>query len=112
MELSGGERQRVSIARAILRNPKILFWTKRLPQWILRTERMIQAALEKLSYGRTTIIIAHRLSTLRNADKIIVIDGGKIPESGTHEELIRMNGIYYKLYKYQLDALKNIGIEE
>ena len=112
MELSGGERQRVSIARAILRNPKILILDEATAAMDTQTERMIQAALEKLSYGRTTIIIAHRLSTLRNADKIIVIDGGKIPESGTHEELIRMNGIYYKLYKYQLDALKNIGIEE
>ncbi len=112
MELSGGERQRVSIARAILRNPKILILDEATAAMDTQTERMIQFALEKLSHGRTTIIIAHRLSTLRNADKIIVIDGGKIPESGTHEELIGRNGIYYKLYKYQLDALKNIGIEE
>ena len=110
--LSGGERQRVSIARAILRNPKILILDEATAAMDTQTERMIQSALERLSYGRTTIIIAHRLSTLRNADKIIVIDGGKIPESGTHEELISQNGIYYKLYKYQLDALKNIGIEE
>ena len=112
MNLSGGERQRVSIARAILRNPKILILDEATAAMDTQTERMIQSALERLSYGRTTIIIAHRLSTLRNADKIIVIDGGKIPESGTHEELISQNGIYYKLYKYQLDALKNIGIEE
>ena len=76
------------------------------------TERRIQAALELLEKGRTTIIIAHRLSTLRNADKLIVVESGKMPEFGTHAELIDKKGIYYNLYKLQMEALKNIGVEE
>ena len=73
--------------------------------------RRYSYSLEKLSKGRTTITIAHRLSTLRVADKLIVIENGKVPESGTHLELINQKGIYYKLYKLQMDAMKNIGIE-
>ena len=111
-ELSGGERQRISIARAILRNPKILILDEATAAMDTQTERKIQSALEKLAVGRTTIMIAHRLSTLRDADKLIVIENGKMPEFGTHLELIAKKGIYYKLYKLQLDAMKNIGIEE
>lgn len=111
-DLSGGERQRVSIARALLRDPKILILDEATAAMDTETERKIQNALEKLSKGRTTITIAHRLSTLRDADKLIVIENGKIPEAGTHLELINKKGIYYKLYKLQLDAMKNIGIEE
>ncbi|MGM9652931.1 MAG: ABC transporter ATP-binding protein [Eubacteriales bacterium] len=110
-DLSGGERQRVSIARAILRNPKILILDEATAAMDTQTERHIQSALEKLVVGRTTIMIAHRLSTLRDADKLIVIENGKMPEFGTHQELIAKKGIYYKLYKLQLDAMKNIGIE-
>ena len=73
---------------------------------------LTEAALEKLSIGRTTIMIAHRLSTLRDADKLIVIENGKIPEAGTHLELLAKKGIYLNLYKLQLEAMKNIGIEE
>ena len=76
------------------------------------TERQIQTALERLVKGRTTIMIAHRLSTLRDADKLIVIENGKMPEFGTHSELIAKKGIYFNLYKMQVEALKNIGIEE
>ena len=111
-DLSGGERQRVSIARAILRNPKILILDEATAAMDTETERKIQAALEKLSIGRTTIMIAHRLSTLRDADKLIVIENGKIPEAGTHLELLAKKGIYLNLYKLQLEAMKNIGIEE
>ena len=75
------------------------------------TERQIQTALERLVKGRTTIMIAHRLSTLRDADKLIVIENGKMPEFGTHLELINKKGIYYNLYRMQVEALKNIGIE-
>lgn len=110
-DLSGGERQRISIARAILRNPKILILDEATAAMDTETERKIQTALEKLVVGRTTIMIAHRLSTLRDADKLIVIENGKMPEFGTHLELINKKGIYYKLYKLQLDAMKNIGIE-
>ncbi len=110
-DLSGGERQRVSIARAILRNPKILILDEATAAMDTETERKIQTALEKLVVGRTTIMIAHRLSTLRDADKLIVVENGKMPEFGTHAELLAQKGIYYKLYKLQLDAMKNIGIE-
>lgn len=110
-DLSGGERQRVSIARAVLRNPKILILDEATAAMDTETERQIQTALERLVKGRTTIMIAHRLSTLRDADKLIVIENGKMPEFGTHLELINKKGIYYKLYKMQAEALKNIGIE-
>ncbi|MCL2518163.1 MAG: ABC transporter ATP-binding protein/permease [Oscillospiraceae bacterium] len=111
-DLSGGERQRISISRAILRDPKILILDEATASMDTETERHIQSALEKLVKGRTTIMIAHRLSTLRNADKLIVIENGKMPEYGTHLELINKKGIYFKLYKLQMDALKNIGVEE
>lgn len=110
-DLSGGERQRVSIARAILRNPKILIMDEATAAMDTETERQIQTALERLVVGRTTIMIAHRLSTLRDADKLIVIENGKVPEAGTHLELINRKGIYFNLYKLQVEALKNIGIE-
>ena len=77
-----------------------------------QTERTIQSALENLVAGKTTIMIAHRLSTLRDADRLIVIENGKMPEYGTHAELIRQKGIYYKLYTLQMEALKNIGVTE
>ena len=111
-DLSGGERQRVSIARAILRNPKILILDEATAAMDTETERKIQTALERLSVGRTTITIAHRLSTLRDADKLIVIENGKVPETGTHAELIALKGIYFNLYRLQMEAMKNIGIEE
>lgn len=110
-DLSGGEKQRLSIARAILSDPKILILDEATAAMDTQTERRIQAALTELSKGRTTITIAHRLSTLRDADSLIVIENGKMPEAGTHDELIRKKGIYYKLYKLQLDALKNVGVE-
>lgn len=112
MNLSGGERQRISIARALLKNPKILILDEATAAMDTQTERNIQNALERLTNGRTTIMIAHRLSTLRDVDKLIVIDNGAITEAGTHDELIRKKGDFYKLYKIQLDAMKNIGIEE
>lgn len=110
-DLSGGERQRISIARAVLRNPKILILDEATAAMDTETERKIQTALEKLVKGRTTIMIAHRLSTLRDADKLIVIENGKMPEFGTHKELLAKKGIYHRLYKLQAEALKNIGIE-
>ena len=109
--LSGGERQRISIARAVLRDPRILILDEATSAMDTETERQIHTALERLSKGRTTIMIAHRLSTLRGADKLIVIDNGKMPEFGTHNELIAKKGMYHKLYRMQAEALKNIGIE-
>lgn len=111
-ELSGGERQRVSIARALLQDPRILILDEATAAMDTQTERKIQDTLDELSKGRTTITIAHRLSTLRNADKLIVISDKKMAEWGTPAELIAKKGIYYKLYKLQLDALKNVGVTE
>lgn len=109
-ELSGGERQRVSIARAILKDPRILILDEATAAMDTQTERHIGEALSKLSEGRTTIIIAHRLSTLRDADSLIVVENGRVVERGTVDELIAMNGVYHKLYKMQTEALKMIGI--
>ncbi len=111
-DLSGGERQRLSIARAILRNPKILILDEATAAMDTETERKIQTALTELVKGKTTIMIAHRLSTLRDADKLIVIEGGKVAESGTHEELMAAEGVYHRLYSLQIEALKNAGIAE
>ena len=110
--LSGGERQRISIARAILRNPKILILDEATAAMDTETERKIHEALTELVKGKTTIMIAHRLSTLRDADKLIVIEGGKVVESGTHEELMAAEGVYHRLYGLQIEALKNAGIAE
>ena len=111
-ELSGGERQRVSIARAILLDPRILILDEATAAMDTATERKIGEAVNALSRDRTVIMIAHRLSTLRDVDSLVVIDDGKLEESGTHEELIRSKGKYFDLYKLQLEALKNIGITE
>lgn len=111
-ELSGGERQRVSIARALLKNPKILILDEATSAMDTKTERAIQAALEKLCRGRTTIMIAHRLSTLRGCKKLFVIEDGKVTEEGSHSELIQKKGTYFKLYSLQYEALKNAGVEE
>ncbi len=99
--LSGGERQRVSIARAVLKNPSILIFDEATAAVDSETEHLIQGAIERLISGRTTLMIAHRLSTLRKANKIIVVDKGEIIECGTPEELLKMKGKYYKLVEIQ-----------
>ena len=111
-ELSGGEKQRISIARALLRNPKILILDEATAAMDTQTERNIQGALDRLTKNRTTVIIAHRLSTLRDADKLIAIENGRVAESGTPQELLKQKGVYYKLYKLQAEALKTVGIGE
>ncbi len=112
-DLSGGERQRISIARAILRDPKILILDEATAAMDTETEKLIQNALSVLTRGKTTIMIAHRLSTLRDADKLIVIEHGKVAEEGTHSELLKKeDGVYKKLYTLQAEALKNAGITE
>ncbi len=108
--LSGGEKQRISIARAVLLNPKILILDEATASLDTETERQIQEALENLIKGRTTISIAHRLSTLRNADRLVVIEQGKIKEQGTHEELMILKGAYFNLVKKQNEALKLQGV--
>ncbi len=109
-KLSGGERQRISIARTIIQNPKILILDEATAAMDTETERNIQHSLTQLKEGRTTIAIAHRLSTLRDADYLAVIDDGKITEYGTFAELIKKKGEFYKQYKIQSEALKTIGI--
>lgn len=104
--LSGGERQRVAIARALLHNPKILILDEATASLDTETEKQIQDALQKLIADRTTLAIAHRLSTLRNATKILVLDKGGLAEMGTHDELIRKKGIYYGLVMAQRQMSK------
>lgn len=101
--LSGGERQRIAIARAILNEPRLLILDEATASLDTESEFMIQQALERLTNGRTTFAIAHRLSTLQNADRLIVIDGHQIAEVGSHKELIEKRGIYYRLVKAQLE---------
>ncbi|GMA58336.1 hypothetical protein GCM10025858_28390 [Alicyclobacillus sacchari] len=99
--LSAGERQLISFARALAFDPAILVLDEATASIDSETERLIQEALSVLKRGRTTFIIAHRLSTIREADLILVLDGGEIVERGTHDELIRMGGRYRQMYELQ-----------
>ena len=108
--LSGGERQRLSIARAVLLDPRILILDEATSSVDSATEEMIQQALERLIQGRTTIAIAHRLSTLRMADRLVVVEKGRLVEQGTHDELMAAGGTYCRLARKQQDALAVIGI--
>lgn len=100
--LSAGERQLISFARTLAYNPSILVMDEATANIDTETEQLIQEALNKLMEGRTTIMVAHRLSTIQHADKIIVLHKGRIRESGTHQQLLNQNGIYKKLYELQL----------
>ncbi len=108
-KLSGGERQRVSIARAILHDPRILILDEATSAVDVETEKQIQEAIGRLIKGRTTFAIAHRLSTLRNADRLIVLDGGKISEMGTHAELMDKKGDFFKLVETQSQVTQILG---
>ena len=109
--LSGGQRQRVSIARALLYAPKLLILDEAPSSVDTESEYLIKDALDRVTEGRTTIAIAHRLSTLKNCDRIVVLDGGRVREEGTHEELVRRRGVYYRLVKIQTDLARDATIE-
>ncbi|BCM91412.1 putative ABC transporter ATP-binding protein [Abditibacteriota bacterium] len=111
-KLSGGERQRVSIARAILHDPKILILDEATASVDVETEKQIQAAMKYLTAGRTVFAIAHRLATLRNATRLVVLDKGEIVETGTHAELMEKNGEFAKLVKTQSEINEIIGVTE
>ena len=105
IKLSGGQRQRIAIARAFIKNPKILILDEATSALDNATEMQVQAALDELSRGRTVIVVAHRLSTVKNADEIVVVDKNGIIERGTHEELLALSGEYSRLYAYQFKNL-------
>ncbi|MCZ6634074.1 MAG: ABC transporter ATP-binding protein [bacterium] len=110
--LSGGERQRVSLARAVLHNPRILILDEATSSVDVQTEAKIQEAIASLIEGRTTFAIAHRLSTLRNADRLAILDAGQIVEMGTHQELMERGGVFANLVKLQKEASEIIAIQE
>ncbi|MEO5800404.1 MAG: ABC transporter transmembrane domain-containing protein [Gemmatimonadales bacterium] len=119
VKLSGGQRQRIAIARAVLKNPAVLVLDEATSSLDNESERLVEAALERLLVGRTTLIIAHRLSTVQRADRLVVLEKGKIVEQGTHAELLRLGGVYAKLFQMQwrdgedlataLSALQGVG---
>ena len=107
--LSGGERQRVSIARALLLKPSLLILDEATAAMDTETERLISDAIDKLIEGRTTITIAHRLSTLKNCDWLMAVEHGRIAEMGTAEELLEKKGVYYKLWTLQNEQMKKVA---
>ena len=107
LRLSGGERQRISIARALLKDAPILILDEATSSLDAESESLVQQALGNLMQGRTTIVIAHRLSTVRRADRILVLSDGRIREDGSHEELVLRKGLYWKLHKLQFHDVPN-----
>ena len=104
-EFSGGQRQRIAIARAILKNPRILILDEATSALDTESETLIQDALDRFMADRTTFVIAHRLSTIQSAHQILVIDRGRIVESGNHEQLLKQEGLYFRLYTMKMSGL-------
>jgi ATP-binding cassette, subfamily B, bacterial MsbA len=110
MRLSGGERQRIAIARAILKNAPVLILDEATSSLDTESESLVQSALQNLMTGRTVFVIAHRLSTVRRADRIVVIESGTIADIGTHEELMGRLGLYRKLHEMQFADLEPVAV--
>ena len=104
LRVSGGQRQRIAIARALYKNAPILILDEATSSLDTESERLVQAAMQKLMENRTTLVIAHRLSTVEHADRIVVLAQGRVVESGTHRELLAQNGVYAGLYRIQFSA--------
>ncbi|MEJ2677804.1 MAG: ABC transporter ATP-binding protein [Gemmatimonadota bacterium] len=109
--ISGGQRQRIAIARALLRNTPILILDEATSALDTESERLVQAAIERLMEDRTVLVIAHRLSTVRRADAIVVLDGGRIVERGRHEELLELKGVYRRLYRLQFESMDEADLQ-
>jgi ATP-binding cassette, subfamily B, bacterial MsbA len=109
IQLSGGQRQRIAIARAMVNNPELLIFDEATSALDNESEKIVQQAIDQAMENRTALVVAHRLSTIKNADKIVVLDKGRVAESGSHEELIAINGLYKKLYELQFGATPSLG---
>ncbi len=111
VRLSGGQRQRIAIARALLRNPPILILDEATSALDTESERLVQQAIDELLHDRTVFVIAHRLSTVRQADQILVLEAGRIVQRGTHDELLAEGGLYRRLYEMQFEKDAGLGVQ-
>ena len=111
IQISGGQKQRVAIARALVRDPKVLLFYEATSALDTESEKVVQEALDKAREGRTTIVVAHRLSTIRNADVIISLEDGLVAEKGSHSELMQLKGLYYNLVTAQMVVTEDTSSE-